>query len=75
MIHRIENETAGFPANKALAQRRQIIKETDEKAIIATPANSSTNELVMEAARLSILNNGKMARITYGNNPHVELIT
>ena len=62
-----------MPAEASLAKRRQIIKEVDDKAIIATPANSSTNELVMEAARLSILHDGQMARIVYGADPHVEL--
>jgi hypothetical protein len=73
MIHQIENKAAGLSAKDSLAARQKIIKEVDEKAIIATPANSSTNELVVEAARLSILNNGKMARIVYGKNPHAEL--
>ncbi len=73
LIHRVENEVAGQSAQASLAHRRKLIKETDEKAIIATPANSSTNELVVEAARLSILHGGRMARILYGRDPHVEL--
>ncbi len=72
-IHRIEQAVADLPPGESLAQRRRMIKEVDDKAIIATPANSSTNELVTEAARLSILNDGKMARIVYGDDPHVEL--
>lgn len=73
MAHRIENEVTGLPAAEALARRQQILKEVDAKAIIATPANSSTNELVVEAARLSILHDGRMARIVYGPQPRVEL--
>jgi len=73
MAHRIENEVAGLSAPAALARRQQILKEVDEKAIIATPANSSTNELVVEAARLSILNDGRMVRIVSGPQPRVEL--
>ena len=42
--------------------------------IIATPANSSYNELVQEAARLSIMNNGAFAVIDYHNAiPEVRL--
>lgn len=73
MAQRIEAEVAGLPGPAALARRRQLLKEVDAKGIIATPANSSTNELVVEAARLSILNNGRMARIVYGKDAHVEL--
>jgi len=71
-IHRIGNEAEGLPEKKSLALRRKIIREADEKAIIATPANSSTNELVVEAARLSIVNGGRRVRIVYGEDPHVE---
>lgn len=72
-IQRIEHAAAGLPEAESLARRRAIIKEVDEKAIIATPANSNTNELVTEAARLSILNGGQPASICYGQDPHVEL--
>lgn len=72
-IHRIEREVAGLEREASLARRRQLIKEVDEKALIATPANSNTNELVMEAARLSILNGGKWAKIKYGDKARVEL--
>jgi len=73
-IHRIENEVADLSSKDSLAGRQMIIKEVDEKAMIATPANSNTNELVTEAARLSILNDGKMVGIVYGQAPHVELV-
>jgi predicted dehydrogenase len=72
-IYRMEQAVADLAPDESLAQRRRIIKEVDDKAIIATPANSATNELVTEAARLSILNDGKMVRIVYGDDPHVEL--
>lgn len=74
MAHRIENEVDGMDADSSLAKRQDMIKAVDEKRIIATPKNSSSNELVMEAARLSILNNGQMARITYGDNARAELV-
>lgn len=55
-----------------LAERRKLIHEIDTAGIIATPANSAFNELVVEAARASILNDGRQVKIIYGNNPHVE---
>jgi len=66
-IFNMENEA------DTIEKRRAFIKEVDDKGIIATPANSSINELVVEAARLSITNNGDVARIIYGDNPRVEL--
>ena len=71
-IHRIGAETAGLPEPDALAKRRAIIDEVDAKGIIATPANSATNELVTEAARMSILSDGDAVNIVYGDAPHVE---
>jgi predicted dehydrogenase len=71
--HQIEDKVAGLGEPESLAKRRQMIKEVDEKGIIATPANSYINELVIEAARLSVLNNGKMAVIEYKPYPHVRL--
>ena len=56
-----------------LAARRQLIKQFDDEGIMATPKNSSYNELVMEAGRLSILNAGKEVEITYGPNASVKL--
>jgi D-galacturonate reductase len=73
MASRIENEVKGLSEDASLAKRREMIKEVDNKGIIATPANSYVNELVMEAARLSILNDGDIVNIIYGSNPHVEL--
>ncbi|OHB52139.1 MAG: hypothetical protein A2Y10_18405 [Planctomycetes bacterium GWF2_41_51] len=56
-----------------LQQRQKLIKEFDEHGVMATPANSSYNELVMEAGRLSILNDGKEVEIIYGRNAGVKL--
>jgi predicted dehydrogenase len=72
-IHRIEREVAGLEREASLARRRELIREVDRKRIIATPANSSTNELVVEAARLSILNGGQWAKIVYGEKTRAEL--
>ena len=70
---RIETETAPLGASAALARRREMIRAIDQAGIIATPANSSVNELVVEAARLSILADGAWVDIVYGNQPHVEM--
>lgn len=70
---RIEREAAGLSEAESLARRQAIIKEVDKKGIIATPANSSVNELVTEAARMSILNDGDVVNIVYDGKPHVEL--
>ena len=72
IIHRIENEIASLDDDKALQKRREIIDEVDKKGIIATPANSYINELVVEAARMSILDDGQPVKIIYGDKPHVE---
>ena len=72
-IHRMENEVAGLGNAPALAKRREIIQAVDRKGLIATPANSSINELVVEAARMSILHDGDWVCILYGAKPHVEL--
>jgi len=59
-------------AGKDVAARREIIKEIDKEGILATPANSSYNELVIEAGRMSILNAGRPATIEYGTEPKVR---
>ena len=40
---------------------------------MATPANSSYNELVIEAGRASILSGGREVAIEYGEQPAVRL--
>ncbi len=59
-------------SNESLARRQKLIKQFDSEGIMATPANSSYNELVTEAARLSILNDGRRVKITYGENGGVD---
>ena len=54
--------------------RRTAIDEIDQRGILATPANSSINELVIEAARMSIAQNGRSARIQYEPQPQVRLV-
>ena len=55
------------------AKRGQLLNEIDAAGVMATPVNSAYNELVIEAGRLSILNNGREAVIEYGEKPHVRL--
>jgi hypothetical protein len=55
-----------------LQQRQKLIRQYDDEGIMATPMNSSYNELVMEAGRLSILNDGKEVDINYGKNAGVN---
>lgn len=60
-------------AGDDLTARRRIIHEMDEAGIMATPANSSYNELVIEAGRLSLSHGGKEACIEYEPAPRVFL--
>lgn len=69
---RIEAATAALAGPEALARRRVLIREVDEAGLIATPGNSFINELVVEAARMSILADGEWVDIVYGKQPHVE---
>jgi D-galacturonate reductase len=47
----------------ALSTRRDLLAAINKRGLIATPANSSFNEQTIEAARISILNNGKEVNI------------
>ncbi len=71
-IYRLESETAGLAGDEALKRRRKIVREEDARGLIATPANSYINELVVEAARYSILHDAAPVRIEYGDPPRVE---
>ncbi|HOW64554.1 MAG TPA: Gfo/Idh/MocA family oxidoreductase [Candidatus Paceibacterota bacterium] len=72
-MQQLETATAGMPENTALARRRELLAAIDRHGLLATPANSSINELVVEAARLSILNDGAWVDIRYEPTPHVAL--
>jgi hypothetical protein len=63
----------GLTANEALSVRQKALKETDERGILATPANSYINELVTQAARLSIAREGQPAVIDHEPAPMVRL--
>jgi predicted dehydrogenase len=55
------------------AARASLLEEIDRAGILATPANSLFNELVLEAGRLSILHGGREARIEHAPAPRVYL--
>lgn len=70
---RINAESAGLEEQASLACRQKLLFEIDGRGIIATPANSSINELVTEAARLSIAADGQTAVIEYEPEPKVRM--
>jgi len=72
-VHRLEQTAAGLGPQAALAKRREILREIDAQGLIATAANSHINELVIEAGRMSILQDAAPVRIVYTKRPHVEL--
>jgi len=53
----------------SLAERQNLLREIDAAGIMATPANSAYNELVLEAGRESILNGGREVKIEYKQSP------
>jgi predicted dehydrogenase len=68
----IRQAVAGKAEKESLVIRQKMLKEIDAKGIIATPANSFINELVMEATRKSIAENGRVVKIVYQPEPRVE---
>ena len=48
---RVEAATQGLSADEALKERRSVLTEVDERGIIATPANSSVNELAIAGGK------------------------
>ena len=57
----------------SLEERRVLLAEMDKDGLHATPANSYYNELVVEAGRLSLLNDARRVAIRYGDAPGIEL--
>jgi hypothetical protein len=58
VARRIETACAGLAGDAALARRRELLAAVDTRGLMATAANSSINEQVVEAARASILQGG-----------------
>lgn len=67
----IEQKTAGLAEEPALIRRRELLAVIDQQGLLATPANSFINELVVEAGRLSIVNEGAWVDIRYEPRRHV----
>ncbi len=69
---RVRAAANGLDSEAALAARQQVLSEISGRGILATPANSSINELATEAARISIARQGHPAEIEYGPVPTVR---
>jgi len=54
------------------AARPALLRQIDQDGIMATPANSGYNELVIEAGRASILSGGREVAIEYGDHPGIR---
>jgi predicted dehydrogenase len=72
-MQQIETATAGMTEESGLARRRELLAAIDVQGLLATPANSYINELVVEAARLSIVGDGIWVDIRYEPKPHVTV--
>ena len=72
--NRIIADTHAMDDATRLATRQSMLDDIDAKGIMATPRNSSINELVVQATRLSIANNGQRAVIEYDPVPSVRLV-
>ena len=62
----------GMNEKNALSARQKFLDVLDNEGIMATPRNSAYNELVMEAGRMSILNEGREVEISYGKKAGVS---
>jgi D-galacturonate reductase len=71
-VRRVNAAAAGLEGDAALQARQTILHQIDQRGILATPANSFINELVTEAARMSIAADGRWVQILYEPQPHVR---
>jgi len=65
----------GIEGDEALAARQKCLAKIDQRGLLATPANSWINELVTEAARMSIARDGMPVAIQYSPSPLVRMRT
>jgi D-galacturonate reductase len=70
--HRVNSAARGLKGESALAARRDVLTQIDDRGILATPGNSWSNELVTEAARLSLARDGQPVRIEYEPTPRLR---
>ncbi|MEX2213947.1 MAG: Gfo/Idh/MocA family oxidoreductase [Phycisphaeraceae bacterium] len=68
----LEEVSASLSQTDALHKRRELLQLIDERGILATPANSFINELVVEAARYSIQNQAANVTIEYEPTPRIR---
>ncbi len=69
---RVNQAAGGRQSESALAARRDVLTQIDARGVLATPGNSWVNELVTEAARLSIARDGQAVRIEYEPAPRLR---
>lgn len=60
---RVDAAGDGLDEAAALLRRRALLDEIDRTGLLATPANSASNERVIEAARQSLARHGATVRI------------
>jgi hypothetical protein len=73
-VQRVEIKGKKSESSNNLKDYQKEIAKIDREGIVATPENSAFNELVVEAGRMSILNNAKEVAITYGKDPGVHFV-
>ncbi|MDD3119240.1 MAG: Gfo/Idh/MocA family oxidoreductase [Victivallales bacterium] len=73
VMRKIETAADGLAPEEAHTVRQQMIRDTEARGLIATPGNSSINELVIEAGRASISHDGEWVDIGYDPVPSVRL--
>ena len=71
-VLRVERAAEGLSASAGLEARRRVCEEIDARGLLATPTNSAVNEMVVEAARESILADGLSVSIIHGREPRTE---
>jgi hypothetical protein len=57
-VRRVESAAEDASGPDALARRQRVLQEIDDAGLLATPANSSDNDRVIEAARQSLAHGG-----------------
>jgi predicted dehydrogenase len=57
--------------DEGLKRRQALLDRMDKAGLLATPRNSSINELVVEAGRWSIMHGGERVSIEYSGSPQV----
>jgi D-galacturonate reductase len=67
-VEHIVEAAIGLAGEESVERRQEILSTIDDKGVMATPANSRYNELVIEAGRLSILNGGREVCIDYNSS-------